>query len=165
MLWHAVHVCTLLKLQLYYYYNNPRADGEGTNSARLIISGYVKICAKLSSILFMSWTVFDVMCTHECKFCLSNCFSFWNDVFCCFTAIFCFKFRKKVYSTTNSSILTGNKTLYGALTRWGYTNTHIAVYDTYRLQYTATVFQLRFKVVPELGGKVKYERERLNTVQ
>jgi hypothetical protein len=44
-----------------------------------------------------------------------------------------------------------NKTLYRALTRWGYTNTHISVYDTYRLQYTATVFQ--------------YERERLNTVQ
>ena len=58
-----------------------------------------------------------------------------------------------------------NKTLYRALTRWGYTNTHIAVYDTYRLQYTATVFQLRFKVVPELSGKVEYERERLNTVQ
>ena len=58
-----------------------------------------------------------------------------------------------------------NKTLYRALTRWGYTNTHIAVYDTYRLQYRATVFQLRFKVVPELSGKVEYERERLNTVQ
>ena len=39
-----------------------------------------------------------------------------------------------------------NKTLYRALTRWVYTNTHITVYDTYRLQYTATVFQLRFKV-------------------
>ena len=58
-----------------------------------------------------------------------------------------------------------NKTLYRALTRWVYTNTHITVYDTYRLQYTATVFQLRFKVVPELSGKVEYERERLNTVQ
>ena len=42
--------------------------------------------------------------------------------------------------------------LYRALTRWGYTNMHFAVYDTYRLQYTATVFQLRFKVVPELSG-------------
>ena len=61
--------------------------------------------------------------------------------------------------------LYNNKTLYRALTRWGYTNTHITVYDTYRLQYTATVFQLRFKVVPELSGKVEYERERLNTVQ
>jgi hypothetical protein len=35
--------------------------------------------------------------------------------------------------------------LYGALTRWGYTNTHITVYDT----------------VPKLSGKVEYERESL----
>jgi hypothetical protein len=46
------------------------------------------------------------------------------------------------------------------LTRWGYTNMNIIVYDTYSTQ----LFPLRFKVVPELRGKVKYERERLNTV-
>jgi hypothetical protein len=49
--------------------------------------------AKLSSILFMSWTVFVVMRMREYKLCRSNCFSFWKDVFCCFAAIFCFKFR------------------------------------------------------------------------
>ena len=40
------------------------------------------------------------------------------------------------------------------------TNKHITVYDTYSTQ----LFQLRFKVVFELSGKVEYERERLNTV-
>jgi hypothetical protein len=51
-----------------------------------------------------------------------------------------------------------NKTLYRALTRWGYTNTHIKYIST-------QLFQLRFKVVPELSWKVEYERERLfNTV-
>jgi hypothetical protein len=42
----------------------------------------------------------------------------------------------------------------------GYTNTHITVHDTYSTQ----LFQLRFKVFPELSGKVEYERKRLNTV-
>jgi hypothetical protein len=37
---------------------------------------------------------------------------------------------------------------------------NIIVYDTYSTQ----LFPLRFKVVPELRGKVEYERERLNTV-
>ena len=46
-----------------------------------------------------------------------------------------------------------------SLGQWGYTNTHITVHDTY-----STQFQLRFKVFPELSGKVEYERERLNTV-
>ena len=40
------------------------------------------------------------------------------------------------------------------------TNTHITVHDTYSTQ----LFQLRFKVFPELSGKVEYERKRLNTV-
>jgi hypothetical protein len=59
--------------------------------------------------------------------------------------------------------LKNNKTLYGALTRWGYTNTHITVHDTYSTQ----LFQLRFKVFPELlkrKSRIEYERERLNTV-
>ena len=52
-----------------------------------------------------------------------------------------------------------NKTLYGALTRWGrYTNTHITVYDT---RYSTHLFQLRSKPGPELSGKVEYERESL----
>ena len=34
------------------------------------------------------------------------------------------------------SVLKTNKTLYRALTRWGYANTHITVHDTY-MQYTA----------------------------
>ena len=67
------------------------APCEGTNSARLIIPGYVK--TKLSSILFMSWTVFDMLRMREYKLCRSDCFSFWMDLFCCFKAIFCFKFR------------------------------------------------------------------------
>jgi hypothetical protein len=50
-----------------------------------------------------------------------------------------------------------NKTLYRALTRRGYTNTHITVYDTYSTQ----LLSLRFKVVPELSGKGEYEREGL----
>ena len=37
---------------------------------------------------------------------------------------------------------------------------NIIVYDTYSTQ----LFPLRFKVVPELSGKVEYEGERLNTV-
>jgi hypothetical protein len=49
-----------------------------------------------------------------------------------------------------------NKTLYGALTRWGYTNTHITVYDT---RYSTQLFQLRSKPGHELSGKVEYERE------
>jgi hypothetical protein len=70
-------------------------------------------------------------------------------------------------------------TLYGALTRWGYINTHIShyctVHDTYRVSkktdtfaanlnnkgvsfflltlYSAQLFQLRFKVFPELSEK------------
>ena len=54
-----------------------------------------------------------------------------------------------------------NKTLYGALTRRGYTTeyAHLCT-DTYSTQ----LFQLKFKVFPELSGKVEYERERLNTV-
>jgi hypothetical protein len=50
-------------------------------------------------------------------------------------------------------------TLYGALTRWGYTNTHITVHDT-----CSTHAAISFKVFPELSGKVEYECERLNTV-
>jgi hypothetical protein len=47
--------------------------------------------------------------------------------------------------------LNKNKTLYGALTRWGYTKrTLLHVYDTYST---------------ELSGKGKYERERLNTLK
>ena len=30
-----------------------------------------------------------------------------------------------------------NKTLYGALTRWGYLNTHITAHDTYSIQKNA----------------------------
>ena len=45
---------------------------------------------------------------------------------------------------------TTNKTLYGALTRWGYTNTHITVYSM---------------IHTVLSGKVEYERERLNTLK
>ena len=51
-----------------------------------------------------------------------------------------------------------NKTLYGALTRWGYTNTHITVHDT---RYSTQLFQLRSKPGPKLSGKVEYERESL----
>ena len=52
-----------------------------------------------------------------------------------------------------------NKTLYGALTRWGNTNTHITVYDT---RYSTQLFQLRSKSGPELSGrKVEYELESL----
>jgi hypothetical protein len=54
-------------------------------------------------------------------------------------------------------------TLYRALTRWDYTNTHITVYTIHTVH--SYEFQLRFKVVPELSGKVEYERERLNIVQ
>ena len=61
-----------------------------------------------------------------------------------------------------------NKTLYGALTRcrrWGYTNTHITVqYMITHNTYSTQLFQLRFKVLPQLSGKVGNERERLNTV-
>jgi hypothetical protein len=42
-------------------------------------------------------------------------------------------------------------------------NKHISVHDTYS-SYSTQLFQLRFKVFPELSGKVEYERERLNTV-
>jgi hypothetical protein len=57
-----------------------------------------------------------------------------------------------------------NKTLYGALSRWGYTNTHISVYMITHNTYSTQLFQLRFKVLPQLSGKVENERERLNTV-
>ena len=55
-------------------------------------------------------------------------------------------------------MLIDNKTLYGALTRWGNTNTHITVYDT---RYSTQLFQLRSNSGPELGGKVEYELESL----
>jgi hypothetical protein len=51
-----------------------------------------------------------------------------------------------------------NKTLYGALTRWGNTNTHITVYDT---RYSTQLVQLRSKSGPDLSGKVEYELESL----
>ena len=46
---------------------------------------------------------------------------------------------------------------YGALTRWGNTNTHITVYDT---RYSTQLFQLRSQSGPELSGKVEYVRAR-----
>ena len=56
-------------------------------------------------------------------------------------------------------IKTKDKTLYGALTRWYYTNTHITVYGT---RYSTQLFQLRSKPGPELSGKVEYENGRLH---
>ncbi len=50
--------------------------------------------------------------------------------------------------------LNNNKTLYGALTRWGYLNAHITAHDR---QYTA----ISFKVIPEQSGKMQYDRESL----
>jgi hypothetical protein len=44
------------------------------------------------------------------------------------------KFRCIVWLPT---FITYNKTLYGALTRWGYTTTHITVQCTWYIQYTA----------------------------
>ena len=60
---------------------------------------------------------------------------------------------KYLSNVSMGSIFLTTRRSIRALTRWVYTNTHITVYYTYRLQYTATVFQLRFKVVPELSGK------------
>jgi hypothetical protein len=57
-----------------------------------------------------------------------------------------------------------NKTLYGALTRWVYTNTRITVHDHTCRTYSTQLSQLRFKVFPQLSGKVENERERHNTV-
>ena len=56
-----------------------------------------------------------------------------------------------------------NKTLYGALTRWAIqirTLLYMITHNTYSTQ----LFQLRFKVLPQLSGKVENECERLNTV-
>ena len=51
-----------------------------------------------------------------------------------------------MFIDTNVTDLLKNKTLYGALTRWGNTNTHITVYDT---RYSTHLFQLRSKSGPE----------------
>ena len=63
----------------------------------------------------------------------------------------CTKIFRVIYPSMRIDINL-NKTLHGALTCWGYTNTHMQL------------FQLRFKVLPQLSGKVENERERLNTV-
>jgi dolichol kinase len=57
-----------------------------------------------------------------------------------------------------------NKTLCGALTRWGYIQIRTLLYMITHDTYSTQLFQLRFKVFPELSGKVENERERLNTV-
>ncbi len=50
----------------------------------------------------------------------------------------CFTRSRLLYSYESKYIFI-NKTLYGALTRWGYLNTHITAHDTYSIQ----LFQLR----------------------
>ena len=62
-------------------------------------------------------------------------------------------FYKQIYSQPK---LFSNKTLYGALTRWGYTNMHITVYDT---RYSTQLFQLRSQPSPELRGIVEHASE------
>ena len=41
-----------------------------------------------------------------------------------------------------------------------YNYAHLILYNVHT--YSTQLFQLRFKVFPELSGKVEYERERLN---
>ena len=48
------------------------------------------------------------------------------------------------------------KTLYGALTRWGYLNAHITAHDTYSIHAAISV-----KVIPEQSRKMQYDRESL----
>ena len=42
-----------------------------------------------------------------------------------------------------------------------YNYAHLILYNVHDT-YSTQLFQLRFKVFPELSGKVEYERERLN---
>jgi hypothetical protein len=73
------------------------APCEGTNSARLIIPGYGKHSGVQSCPPFcLCHGRFSTLCacasTNSVR---SNCFSFWRDVFCCFTAIVCFEISLK----------------------------------------------------------------------